>query len=207
MSIASPARTTAPTAISSAPSRWAPPIRAPFIPAALILQKRGQHNQAIEDFSTAISLEPGAEEPYNSRGVSYLASGDVANALEDVNRALLINDRYAEAWANQGLVYEQKGDKGRAFKAFARAYQLDNKLDLAREGMNRTRGGCPPAASDLASGRRSLTPQAASRRVDISPASLNEPLDEKKLRSVQRLDDVLDHLLGVGEQHHRVRRL
>jgi len=42
----------------------------------LIYQSRGQHNFAIEDFSTAISLSPDSPEPYNGRGVSYLALND-----------------------------------------------------------------------------------------------------------------------------------
>ena len=40
---------------------------------------------AIEDFSTAISLSADAPEPYNGRGLSYLALGDDENAFADFN--------------------------------------------------------------------------------------------------------------------------
>jgi tetratricopeptide (TPR) repeat protein len=88
-----------------------------------------QHTQAIEDFSDgSISLAPNSPEPYNGRGISYVALNDDENAFADFNRAIELDQRVAESWANQALIYERRG----------------------------------------------------------------------------RLDDVLDHLLGVAEQHHRV---
>ena len=107
----------------------------------MIYQSKGQHSFAIEDFSTAISLSPDSPEPYNGRGVSYLALNDDENAFADFNMAIKLNGSVAESWANQALVYEKRGDKARAAKSFARATQLDPNYRPATDGLARTRGG------------------------------------------------------------------
>ena len=95
----------------------------------------------LEDFTTAISLSPNAAEPYNARGVSYLASGDQENALSDINRALRLDDKNAEAWTNLALIQEKRGERRKAFKSYARAVALNKNYGPAREGMSRTRNG------------------------------------------------------------------
>ena len=90
-------------------------------------------------FSTAISLQSDAPEPYSGRGVSYLALGDEENAFTDFNTALKLDDKSAEYWTNQAIIYERKGEKARAFKSYARAAQLDQNYRPAKDGMARTR--------------------------------------------------------------------
>ncbi|WP_457302717.1 tetratricopeptide repeat protein, partial [Phyllobacterium sp. P5_D12] len=89
--------------------------------------------------STAISLQPDAAEPYNGRGISYVALGDDDNAFDDFNTAIKLDGDIAEGWANQALIYEHRGDKARAAKSYARAVQLDPNYKPARDGLARTR--------------------------------------------------------------------
>ena len=56
-------------------------------------------------------LSPSSPEPYNGRGISYVAQGDDDNAFSDFNTAINLNGKVAESWANQALIYERKGDK------------------------------------------------------------------------------------------------
>ena len=95
---------------------------------------------AIEDFSTAISLSPESPEPYNGRGISYMALGDDENAFADFNLAIKLDDRKAESWANQALVYEKRGDMKKARASYSRAAALDPNYGPARAGLERTRG-------------------------------------------------------------------
>ena len=99
-----------------------------------------QHKFAIEDFSTAISLAPDAAEPYNGRGLSYLATGDEDNAFSDFNMAVKLDGKNAEAWANQALIYEKRGDKVRAAKSYREAIRLDPNYQPAKDGLSRTSG-------------------------------------------------------------------
>ena len=101
---------------------------------------RGQHPAAIEDFSTAISLAPSAAEPYNGRGISYLALGDDENAKADITTAVGLDRSSAESWANLGLIQERSGERSKAAKSYARAVQLDPKYTPASEGLARIRG-------------------------------------------------------------------
>ena len=83
---------------------------------------------------------PNSAEPYNGRGLSYIAQNDEENAFADFNMAIKLNDRVAESWANQALIYERRGEKAKAAKSYARAAQLDPNYQPAVEGLARTRG-------------------------------------------------------------------
>ena len=85
-------------------------------------------------------MSSSSPEPYNGRGVSYLALGDDDNAFADFNNASGLDGELAESWANQAAVYERRGDKARAAKSYARAAQLDPNYKPAADGLARTRG-------------------------------------------------------------------
>jgi Tfp pilus assembly protein PilF len=77
-------------------------------------------------------------EPYDGRGLSYLALGDAKNALDDFNEAVKRDRSSFQAWTNQGLALEQLGDRQKAFAAFARASSLNPNYQPAKDGMRRT---------------------------------------------------------------------
>jgi len=103
----------------------------------LIYQTRNQHQFAIDDFSTAISLQPDAPEPYNARAISYLALSQLDNAFDDANFAIELDRNNAESWLNQGLVYEARGENERAARSYRRALQIDSDLTIARNALGR----------------------------------------------------------------------
>ena len=88
-----------------------------------------------------ISLSPSSAEPFEARGLSYLATGDYKAALDDFNEALKRNRDSYIAWANQGLAFEKLGDRDRAFAAFAKAANMNPNYAPAKEGMRRTAPG------------------------------------------------------------------
>ncbi|TGU08449.1 tetratricopeptide repeat protein, partial [bacterium M00.F.Ca.ET.156.01.1.1] len=80
-------------------------------------------------------------EPYNGRGLSYLATGDEDNAFADFNKAIKLDGKNAEAWANQALIYERRGDKVRAAKSYREAIHLNPNYQPAKDGLSRTSTG------------------------------------------------------------------
>ena len=86
-------------------------------------------------------MAPNAAEPYNGRGVSYLALGDEDNAFDDFNTAIKLDESNAEGWANQALVYERRGDKARARRSYQQSLRLDPNYAPAMSGLERTKSG------------------------------------------------------------------
>ena len=85
-------------------------------------------------------MQPSAPEPYNGRGLSYVALNQLDNAFDDFNYALRLDENLAESWANQALVYEKQGDMAKAKKSYHRALQLDSQYEPARSGLARVGG-------------------------------------------------------------------
>ena len=50
--------------------------------------KNGKYGRALQDFNTAIDLEPGSADFYNNRGLTYKEIGEVDLAIKDYNRAV-----------------------------------------------------------------------------------------------------------------------
>ena len=86
----------------------------------------------------AIGLAPRISEPYDGRGLSYLALGDTRTALDDFNEAVKLDRNSFQAWTNQGLALEQLGKRQKANAAFARAANLNPTYQPAKDGMRRT---------------------------------------------------------------------
>ena len=83
-------------------------------------------------------MSPKTAEPFDGRGLSYLALGDYKAALENFNEAVKLDRSSYAAWTNQGLALERLGDRERAFAAFAKAANLNPSYGPAKDGMKRT---------------------------------------------------------------------
>jgi tetratricopeptide (TPR) repeat protein len=71
--------------------------------------KRGQHENAISDFSNAISLNQGQANVYFQRGLCYLEIKKYNEAIRDFSSAIGIKPAYADAYYNRGVVYNDTG--------------------------------------------------------------------------------------------------
>jgi tetratricopeptide (TPR) repeat protein len=65
---------------------------------------RNQHGQAIEDYITAIRLDPNDADLYVGRGKSWAALGRYASALADFDKAIAVDGECADAYAQRGLL-------------------------------------------------------------------------------------------------------
>jgi tetratricopeptide (TPR) repeat protein len=68
------------------------------------LNRTGNYEKAIEQFTSAISYNPGFAIAYNNRGAAYFFIGEYEKAFADFNKALLLNPYYFDAHANREQV-------------------------------------------------------------------------------------------------------
>ena len=68
-----------------------------------------------------------------ARGLSYLAVNNVKNAASDLDDAVAIDPQNVQAWVSRGLAYERLGDKQKAAGSYARAMNIDQSYQPARE--------------------------------------------------------------------------
>ena len=82
-------------------------------------------DNAISEFTEAISLDPDNSISYFERGYTYLyGKKDYDRAIADYTEAIRINPNYALAYFNRGLTYQNEGDTTKADADFAKAEKL-----------------------------------------------------------------------------------
>ncbi|WP_456670819.1 tetratricopeptide repeat protein [Bradyrhizobium sp. USDA 3240] len=106
----------------------------------LIYQGRGQHQQAIDDFTAASGLSPQKAEPLIGRAASYLALDKAKQAASDLDEAVQADPSNVAAWSARGQAYERLGDKAKAAASYNRALALRPNDGSARSGLARTGG-------------------------------------------------------------------
>ncbi len=97
------------------------------------LIEKGDHQQAIQKYTEAISLTPKEHLPYLNRGVAYLSLSKLDEAMADADNAIsLIGDKPSDtAKLHAGLGYQIKGtvfqnssDLKQAIDCFSKAIEL-----------------------------------------------------------------------------------
>lgn len=92
---------------------------------------KGELDQAIDDFSLAISSDPEhAGARYNRAAVRYL-KGDLDGALADYNRALELNPTQANTGFNRAGIWREKKSYERALADYNRALELNPSFAAA----------------------------------------------------------------------------
>ena len=86
--------------------------------------RKGDHDQAIKDYSQAIALQPDLAEAYYNRGVAYRLKGDHDQAIEDYSQAIALQPDLAEAYYKRGVAYGDKGDHDQAIEDYSQAIAL-----------------------------------------------------------------------------------
>jgi len=102
------------------------------------LQERKRHKPAIEEFKTALEIDPNHVKAHNGLGVSYDAIGDCERAIESYKAALKISEKLDYVLNNLGYSYLLQGKTDLAIENFKKALELDagnaryrNNLGLA----------------------------------------------------------------------------
>ena len=128
--------------------------KAPGVPRAynnrgLTYDNEGRPDKAIEDFGTAITLDPSYAAAYNNRGMVFGKTGHFDRAIEDFKTAVFLDPTYAKARNNLGTVYAKTGLFDKALEQFNKAILLDQDSAMAyrNRGILYLKTGHPDAAA------------------------------------------------------------
>jgi tetratricopeptide (TPR) repeat protein len=97
----------------------------------LAYYQQGSYEQAIADFTQAISIEPDFDEAYSNRALAYGAMGDYEKALEDFSIVLQIRPNDSQSLVNRGLIYKQMGLSAEAIADYSQAIELNSNDAVA----------------------------------------------------------------------------
>lgn len=94
---------------------------------------KGNHHQAIEDYSEAIRLEPQHGWAYNNRCWSRGLLRQSTEALQDCDQAERLLPDQPEVLDSRALAYWQLGERAKARADLVRAHQIDPTLPTPDE--------------------------------------------------------------------------
>jgi len=95
----------------------------------LIEQK--DFNQAIDQFTKAIQMDPKDALAYYNRGLAYVAQSEYQEAIADYTSALHLNPKNALAYYHRGIAHRHLKEFDRAIGDYTRAIRLDPRLAVA----------------------------------------------------------------------------
>ena len=100
------------------------------------LAEQGHYDQAIEEYSKAIELDPDMAEAYCNRPVGYTEEGRHDLAIADCNKAIELDPNLTEAYINRGFAFKLQGKKAEAIIDFEKSMTLTSNpqlIEMARQ--------------------------------------------------------------------------
>jgi len=91
---------------------------------AFELRRRGDIDEAIAEYRTAIALDSGMALAYSNLGALLQSKGDLAEAESLYLKTIELQPNYALAWNNLAIVRYRRGDGPGSVRAFRRAMGL-----------------------------------------------------------------------------------
>ncbi len=109
-------------------------------PAVTLLMSRGLREMkadakqdAIEDFSAAITLDPSLAEAYHQRAIARFAAGDTPGAVADLQATLQHEPRSFAAFQTLSAIAEARKDWKGAYEAWQKVLEIDPKTPGGQE--------------------------------------------------------------------------
>ncbi len=93
--------------------------------------QQGRYDEAIEEYTEAIRLDPQYALAYHNRGFAYDDLGQLERAIQDYDEAIRLNPQWAEAYNNRGWTYEEMGQYELAIEDYTEAIRLNPQYALA----------------------------------------------------------------------------
>ena len=91
-------------------------------------QKAGAHEEAIADFTDAITLDPAYAEAWHERAIARYDQGDTMGAIRDIEETLKREPRHFGAWATLARIAESRKDWKGAYAAWQKVLDIDPKM-------------------------------------------------------------------------------
>ncbi len=109
-------------------------------PAVTLLMSRGLREMkadatqdAIDDFSAAITLDPNLAEAYHQRAIARFSAGDTAGAIADIQATLQREPRSFAALKTLSAIAESRKDWKGAYDAWQKVLEVDPKTPGGQE--------------------------------------------------------------------------
>ena len=87
----------------------------------------GKYEEAVADYTRAISLDPSNANAFHNRGSSFDKMGRLSEAVEDFTKAIELDPRNASSYNSRGLARDKLGARNEALADFTTAIGLDSK--------------------------------------------------------------------------------
>jgi len=98
--------------------------------------EKGIIDKAIEEYKTAIKLEPEWANSYINLGISYNKKGLTDCAVEQFLIALKLNPEFPEPYNNLGIIYARRGKEKIAIDYFKKAIELNPYFEEAYRNLS-----------------------------------------------------------------------
>ncbi|RLA26066.1 MAG: hypothetical protein DRQ62_00730 [Gammaproteobacteria bacterium] len=89
---------------------------------------KGQANQAIEEYTKALEIDPVFAVAYFDRGDAYHRNGQLDLAIKDYTKFIEIHPEDAFSYINRGNVYRDKGQNKLAIQDYTTAIDINSEL-------------------------------------------------------------------------------
>jgi tetratricopeptide (TPR) repeat protein len=86
---------------------------------------KGELDQALDQYSEAIRLDPQYARAYNNRGLAYQARRDMRQAITDFSEAIRLSPTLVAAYLNRGVAHMTKLDYKKALADYDEAVRID----------------------------------------------------------------------------------
>jgi tetratricopeptide (TPR) repeat protein len=84
-----------------------------------------EYDKAIDDYSSAISINEKNPEFFRNRGLASLHEKQYERAQDDLDKAIALQPKHAASYASRADVFLQTGNAARAVEDYGRALDLD----------------------------------------------------------------------------------
>lgn len=101
---------------------------------------QGQLEEAIQDYTQSIELDPDLAKAYLNRGKIYYKKGELEKAIQNLNQAIEINPNLAKSYYILGKVYQIKNQFDLAIRQFTKAIKFDSKNNIDNDKVYYRRG-------------------------------------------------------------------
>ena len=86
-------------------------------------------DQAIDNYSKAIKIDPKFAKAYNNRGIAYVLKKKYDLAIKDFNKAIKLDPKNGKAYNNRAIVYSYQGETDKARQDLHKAQSLGTVVD------------------------------------------------------------------------------
>jgi tetratricopeptide (TPR) repeat protein len=109
-----------------------------YVNRGVLKLRRGDYQQASQDFSSAARVMPEMAEAYVNRGAASIGQHHYAESLTDINKALALGvEEPAKAYYNRALAYEGLDDAKSAYFDYRKAIEIQPGWNAPKEQLTR----------------------------------------------------------------------